>query len=346
MTALEALTAAQILAIPDDEPERLFTPDGETIKRNFRRLALRWHPDTCGDAEASLVFEHVKALYELARARLDAGAWKTPGLLTISGENGKSYRIRYVKNRPFELGQEFLGEHIVAWQVGTSDRDLFDTAVATISAFHFSDDAMRREMTRFLPGIRKSIASADNTTLVIDKEADLVPLRDVLRRMGGKLEPVHVAWILSGAFNIASYLSYSGLVHNAIGPDTLFISPARHAVALIGGWWYAARQGDRLRAAPARTLSLMPSDIARRKIADYRTDLEAIRLTGRELLGDATGMRLTRNPSVPTDMSRWLRQASAGDARSDYAAWKDILGSSFGKSRFVPLDVDITDIYN
>lgn len=346
MTMPETMTAAEILAIPADEPERLFTEDAEAIKHDFRRLALQWHPDTCREAKASSVFEHVRALYDLARVRLETGTWKTPGLLCITGAHGKSYRIRYRKSRPFEIGQEFLGERVIAWQIPAADRDLFDNAVSIISAFRFSDDAMRKEMSRFLPAIRKSIPGDAASTLVLDKGADLVPLRDILNLMGGKLDPVHVAWILSGAFNIAAYLSHTGLVHNAIGPDTLFVSPATHAVALIGGWWYAAPKGERLHAAPARTISLMPSDVARAKTADHRTDLEAIRLTGRELLGDPTGMRLARMPTIPSSMSNWLRQASAGNARGDYAAWKDVLNSSFGKSRFVPLDVDIADIYN
>ena len=77
----------------------------------------------------------------------------------------------------------------------------------------------------------------------------------------------------------------------------------------------------------------------------FRSDLELIRATGRELLGDISGIRL-RDPSIPRPMAEWLRYPSAGSALADYRFWREVLIASFGGRRFVRLDVTPEKMYS
>ncbi|MCC9000305.1 MAG: hypothetical protein LM522_12585, partial [Candidatus Contendobacter sp.] len=131
-----------------------------------------------------------------------------------------------------------------------------------------------------------------------------------------------------------------------IGVDAGFISPHQHRSALLGGWWYAVRQGERMRAAPAVTLQYAPGEVITRKCGDIRTDLELIRALGRELLGDVTGARLAREKVAPPPMLDWLRFPAPRSAVDDYHTWqRRVLTASFGERRFLKLDLSADDLY-
>jgi len=97
--------------------------------------------------------------------------------------------------------------------------------------------------------------------LVVEKAPDQVPLRDLLEHLNGKLSAEHTAWILSSLLNIACYLQYAALTHNAVSPDTFFVSPEAHSGALLGGWWYATAAGARIGALPASTALIVALDV-------------------------------------------------------------------------------------
>jgi hypothetical protein len=346
MNDVTALSAEALLAIRPSEPERLFTGDEEIAKQEFRALVSRWHPDRCPDAGTTGVFQHVNRLYDAAARKLGGGIWQTPGLLALRATDGATYKIRYRKERQFELGRLFVGREIVAYVVEIDHADLFENALQVIDRLPCADPRMAAEVGRYLPEIVRHFETEEGRVLVLRKTPDLVPLRDVLDRFGGRMDARHVAWIVSSLLNLACYLDYARLAHNAILADTAFVSPTQHAGALLGGWWYAVRQGERMRAAPAATVQYAPFGVIDRRRGDIRTDLELIRALGRELLGDATGSRLEREKAAPRPMLDWLRLPAGDSALRDYRIWMDrVLKDSFGKRRFVKLDVSVEDLY-
>ncbi|MCC9004548.1 MAG: molecular chaperone DnaJ, partial [Candidatus Competibacter sp.] len=109
MNDVTALSAEALLAIRLSEPERLFTGDKAVAHQEFRALAARWHPDRCPDAGTTGVFQHVNQLYDAAVRKLRGGIWQMPGLLVLRATDGATYKIRYRKERAFELGRLFVG---------------------------------------------------------------------------------------------------------------------------------------------------------------------------------------------------------------------------------------------
>ena len=345
MNNVIALSAEALLAIRPSEPERLFTGDEDTAKQEFRALASLWHPDRCPGAGMTGVFQHVNRLYDTAVRKLRGGIWQTPGLLVLRATDGATYKIRYRKEREFELGRQFVGSEIVAYVVGKDHADLFENALQVIGRLPCADARMAAEVQRYLPEIVRHFETGEGWVLVLRKTPDLVLLRDLLDHYGGRMDARHVAWIVSSLLNLACYLDYARLAHNAILADTWFVSPSQHGGALLGGWWYAVRQGERMRAAPAATVQYAPFDVMDRRCGDSRTDLELIRALGRELLGDATGARLAREKAAPQPMIDWLQLPAGDSALRDYQIWMNrVLKDSFGKRRFVKLDVS-ADLY-
>ena len=340
------LSAATLLAIPPTEPERLVSGDPETARQEFRALASIWHPDRCSRPEATEVFQHLGRLYEAALGKLRDGIWQTPGLLRLRATDGTEFRVRYHREREFELGRVFVGDDIVTTLVDRAHADLFPNALVAIGRLPCADARMAAEVGRCLPEIVRCFEIGAGQVLVVRKTPDLLPLREVLDHYDGRLDPRHAAWIVSSLLNLACYLDYAGIVHNAISTETYYISPPAHSGALLGGWWYAVRQGEPLRAAPAATIQYAPFDVMTHRRGDHRTDLESIRALGRELLGDITGSRLACEKAAPPPMIDWLRLPAGACALDDYQTWqRQVLPASFGERRFVELDLTRQDLY-
>jgi hypothetical protein len=355
MRDISSLTAKTLLSI--HSPERLFSNSLPQAKQEYRTLACQWHPDRRKEEFAPAVFAHIVQLYRLAQTKLLDGSWdepcekieaETPGIVKFrDSDNGSVRSIECLSVRRFELGVMYVGSHSVAFEVRREFDDLFRNGRRAIHSLLFPDREMAAEMSRCLPEIIGSFNTAFSKVLVLRKTPDQILLADIISHYGGKVEPFeHAGWILNVLLNIACYLQWSGLSHNAIGPETFFVSPLRHSGMLLGGWWYATKEGQALTAVPDRSLGFIPPDIIADKRANARADLELIRLTGRELLGDASGFHLTFDSAAPPALVDWLQLPSAGSAVEDYQTFKHrVLPKCFGAPRFIDMKLEGKDIY-
>lgn len=333
------MNAAAILAIPLTDPERLFTAPG-TVKDEFRDLSKQWHPDMHGGE--SEVFAHIVILRDVALEKVTKGEWHTPGMLDLSTPK-KDYRIRYQKKHTTETGELYIAKTIVAHALRTDFADLVFNAEKIIKGFKFASRGMEKEVSRYLPAPKASFEASGRRFMVMQKTEDLILLKDLLEHVGGTLDPKHVAWVVSSLLNLACYFEYAGIVHNAIGLDTYYVSPEHHSGVLLGGWWYACKVGSKMVALPPRTARLMPVDVLAKKKADPRTDLALIRATAIDLLGGSSWASLDKN--APAPMAKWLKYPSSGSAVEDYRRWMDVLKDSFGPRRFTELKIKASDIY-
>ncbi len=339
--------AMQILAIPEDEPERFFLyPDEQHIKTAFRLLAKKWHPDRNKDPKASDVFNRVRQLKKNADLKIESGSWQKPGELFLTPISGNSVKITFLKKHNFELGEFYISNNFVTYLVRKEFSDLFKNAVKTIGNLKFANDDMREKTEEAIPTIHKVLETNSHYVLTVRKTPDSVLARDLLDHCNEKIDPRHVAWMTSRFHNLGCYLQWSNLTHNALSLDTCFISPKQHSVSLLGGWWYAAPENKKLLGLPAQTLDSVPRAVLESGIADKRVDMMLLRVLAKELLGDKTGVRLSRDKTIPEPMSNWVCLPGSGDAFQDYKTWMEkIVIESFGPRRFQNFDVSPREIY-
>jgi hypothetical protein len=354
MRNLDSLTAEKLLSIT--RPESLFTKSLYEAKQEYRALARRWHPDGAGSPDAHKVFAHVVQLYQQALNKILDGKWvepgekaeeERPGTKTFRLMDGSLKTLNYLTERTFELGHMYVADNFVAFEVNHEFSDLFRNGRAQIRCLKYKDDDMAVEMARYLPQVADEFRTADTRVLAIRKTPDQLLLADVLAHYGeGLMQLEHIGWILNVLYNLACYLQWLGVAHNAFSPETVFISPVRHSGMLLGGWWYATEFDERLNALPDRTVKYIPAEIIERRLAAPHTDLELIKAIGREILGDADGTSLCLNENLPFDLVDFLQQPSSGLATQDYAAWKyGALPAVFGTPRFVTMHLDTTALY-
>src|SRR5262245_18067120 len=101
MSALETLTAAQILAIAPTEPERLFSGDPASLRHEFAVLAKCWHPDRNGSSQAAKVMGRVVALNAAARRKLAVGEWCGPGVIRFDSSPGNAFVLKVERRLEF-----------------------------------------------------------------------------------------------------------------------------------------------------------------------------------------------------------------------------------------------------
>ncbi len=354
MRNLEFLAAEKLLGI--SSPEALFSQSVREAKQEYRSLARRWHPDHEHSPQAAHVFAHIVHLYQIAREKLTTGQWNEPGE-KIEDEISGVKKFRLVDGsiraleckivRPFELGLMYVSDHSVIFEINEEFDDLFQQGRKRIHFLPYKNDAMTLEMSKNLPQVIEIFRTKNTNVLVVRKTPDQLLLSDVLKHFGGKLAPInHVGWVLNVLLNLSCYLEWAGVTHNAISPESFFISPLRHSGMLLGGWWYATKIGERLLAVPDRSLTFIPPDILRNKRADVRADLELIKSIGRETLGDAVGAHLVHDKSLPPGLVEWLLMPSSGRAADDYTTFKrEVLPNAFGKPKFVSMHLDTNQLY-
>ena len=341
------ITAAVVLAIPADRPEKLFSGDEEADKLLYRKLVMDFHPDL--HPENAEAFKRLTELKASRDRQIDTDAWCGTGVRELALKSGRRLRIRYLRRHDFELGTRFISPRSVTYLFREEHQALYARALATIKGFRCANDAMRKEMRKFLPTLELEAETTAGPVLIISRPADMVRLRDVLDHLGGRMDPRHVAWILGTLHNVGAYLQWAGLTHNAIDIDHYFISPRQHSGMLLGGWWYARQAGDTMTHLPGASVNvwktILPSHATAAKRATHKLDRELIRLVGRTLLGDPGGMRLLRDTAVPEALRRWVTTPGDDDGIEDYASWARARDAAFGPRRFVVMDLTPQEIY-
>jgi hypothetical protein len=333
-----SLTAETILAVTPRTVGQLFGATTAPAKKKFTRLMAAWHPDTCKDPRASDVFAHIMSL------RDGTAPAAGPSGRVMRKADGSAMQMRPLRNRATDVGELIVLSRTFAQRYTADFADLAQVEAGIASQFTYADDKMQAQMAPSLPRVLRSVALTDAETLVIgQRDPGEVFLSDLMARYGA-IADRHVAWICSGIMNIAAYLTYTGLVHGAIGPETVLVDPETHSVRLAAGWGFATRVGNRPKALPIRTLDLLPRLAVKGQVADARVDMELVRHTVREALGDPRGSN-GGVAALPVPLSRWINLPPAADAVTDYKAWQKALVDAWGPRTFIKAPYSAGSVY-
>jgi hypothetical protein len=315
----------------------------DEAKRQFRKLAARFHPDRGGNENA---FKKVKELFDEALRKLNADIWDIPGHAVFRSTDGRSFEFKYRVRRDFELGTAYIGNGAVAYSIDEPYVDLYEHGVSMLKSIKLPGKHKEQGVI-CLPEIRADLKLLNKRVLLLGKHAHSLCLRDVLNYYKGVVPSVHAAWMVSRMCNIRALLQYGAdLAHGDLSPDSIYINPLEHTMTLVGGWWYACKLGQRIKALPPRTAALIGPTLGVRPVADTLLTGELVRATGRELLGDLYGSKLLMDKSLKPAMVHWLRSTATTSAFNDYAEWQDkILVSAFGQRKFHKLEITAKDVY-
>lgn len=338
------LTAEHILLIPKDHPEKLFTYDNYV--KESRLLLKIWHPDHSIHPQSHAVTTHILALIKSAKHKISNNTWTNNAILEFRA-NDTTYRLHYKKHHKFELGDMYISDTKVIYVVDIKYKKLFYNAVNNLGHIKYADDYMKLQFHPCIPKSSTVYTTDNNLILLINKTRDMLLLQDVIDHFNGKLDVKHTAWVVSRLYNISAFLEYNKLVHNAISPMTVFISPVCHTVCVYGGWWYSRKNDEKLLGIPGNLINMFPKSVLSNKIVDSKVDRLLIKGTAIAALGDETmvGSKLLTSKHIPTGLINWLRQPSITKASTEYKDWSSILIKYLGPRTFTKLDLSVDNIY-
>lgn len=336
-----SMTAAQILTILPANYARLF-PDQAGLRKAYAALLKTWHPDHNTDPKAAEVTNHLIVLYEAACKARDTGTWAEPNSLRVI-RNASKTQFLYEAKVAAPAGDLHIGRHRYVITAKAGMDDLCAHAIKMMTALPAVPEKMRDEFAALLPRLENGVSpeSGNGYSVLIDFKS--VRLRDLLDKHG-PLDPKHVAWIMSGAYNLACYFDFAGITHLGFDIDHVFIVPETHQVAIPAGWEFAALRHAKPLAAPPATVALLGKGLTAEPTA-RRHHLSLIRAMGRACLGDPSGAGLLMRTDLPRPFTRWLQLPGGRSAQSEYEAWSKCLVDSFGPRRFHKLSVTHSDIY-
>ena len=240
------------------------------------------------------------------------------------------------KKVPFELGDMYINKEEVVFALDQIYADLVDNAVTYMRLFDNIPNEYK-EFRKYLPSFIKSFKEGSSCIVVIRKDPGMILLKDILNFYGGSLDPKHVAWILSSLYNLCCYLQFMGSCHNDISLNSYFISPEFHTGALLGGWWYATKIGEKIKGVPARTYAILPQNMKDNKLQQKIIDLILVKKLGREML---------IGKPAPEPLVNWLETPTSGDVLNDYTTWRgEIIDQAFGGKFFTPMNLKADQIY-
>lgn len=331
-------TVEELLTISN--PCLLFSSSEDVAKSEYKYFVFNYHPDRCDHPKATEALQHILELYVQVLVHIKNGTWNIPGVLDLVDINNKKYRLRYKKEKQFELGKMLISDTVVAYLVDIKYKSLYDNFKAQISNFKYASKEMEKEFKRYLPEIAGTFVTNDQCVIVVKKTPDLLLLSDVLEYYDKAGYPdvwdKHVAWIQSRILNLQCFLKYNNKVHNAICTDTIFISPEYHSIALLGGWFYTVPRKSKMLAVPDKLYNLVPNKVLTSKLSSILTDGEM----GKDVCRKALGKY-----KAPKAFENWLKYG-AGKPEKDFDIWQNkILKDSYGERKFIKLELTANEIY-
>lgn len=333
--------AIDILNIPLDRPDKFFK--SIDIDNQWKRLRVKWHPDTTKEHfDTKDIFIHITKLYQNALLQISNNSWKGVDTLQFTDSSNKIYKFKYLSKHvgsDFELGPMYIGNTNILYVIDDKYKNLFDNGINQIKDIKYPYDFLEKEFSIYLPKIKYK----DNLILVIEKPKNAVLLKDLIDYLPNKrIDPLHVAWIVNGLFNITTLLDFVGICHNSILDNTVFVDPINHSVHLLGGWWYSTKENQKLKAIPKELLTKSILETGKTKSIH---DRKAIKRLALQCLGDSLGNSLYLDDNIPKDMISWLKSSNIPDALQDYEAWENLLKNIFGKRKFIKWNIDTNEIY-
>jgi hypothetical protein len=343
------MNGASILSIPLDEPERLFVSPAE-LRTEYIALLKHWHPDTCLEPvtveEAAGITAHITALYSAAQTLIRSGVWRARrgGEMFLTGKDGKTRQIKFRVRRPFEIGEMLIGRQVITYMIPRTHEALVLAGLKAIGSIKYPSSFL--SMRSQFPDVIGNFETADDYVIVVRKDINDVTVADLLAHLGGRIDPRHAAWIVSGLLNNLSFLGrVNGMAHNGLSPSTVWVNTIRHKVSFLGGFWYSAEIGRAITHLPPFSHTYAGRELLKTKKASPILDIECARAIGRFAMGDVSGGSFRLRDDIPAAITQFLRSPSRPNAVAEYESWYSALHDAYGVRQFHRWEVFGDDVY-
>jgi hypothetical protein len=264
--------------------------------------------------------------------------------------DGGGIELNYLDKFDFELGTCYVTTTKVVYILNATSAKYLPLMQSGLSSLSYRDKEMENYFSKFFPQNLKyrEIEGTGEKVIIFSKTPDVYPLKNLLQyfnKTGLQNKDRHIAWMITRLLNMAVLFNYSGIVHNGICLENCFVSPHYHTILIYGGWWYSTQVGDRMTGTTKGIYDVMPVTAKTSKTSSFVTDLESIKLLGRQLFGNENCRKLAEDTKVPKSIVDFLISGSSDNALKELKTWDKVLESAYGERKFIELEVTPEQIY-
>ena len=335
-------------------PSDIFVMDEDTIERQYEEYMERFKPTDYNTIRNFVITQKItllyrKALKQLGSKEYDMGQYNL--VITDEDNNTLSFEADYVYD--IKLGKMYVTEENIIFLVNKKHKKYYENYIAkTTKIPKLNKDIWSRTQYSF-PNVTKHFKTIEGDyAIIVTKPCKIYPLREILNYFGGKLHHEHVAAIVNRLYYFECYMDIIGMQHNGITVDNLFFAPGRvveegesftvddmRIVGVFGGWFFTTSVDEKKTGMPKEVYESLPEKLRTQKYSSFEVDEHAIKRVARELLGDASGENLG---DTPEPIKKWLNDPNIKrNAFNEYVFWEDVMHESYGKRRFVDMNISI-----
>ena len=306
----------------------LFPQDPAEAKKIYLDLVRRFHPDRCSDPESVRAMAVVNELYGRTR--------RSPAKSTVTlNAEGYSRKARYIREYSREDGIMYYSGDSLCYVLDSELNGVIRKVLSRRTDRRMPQEVVR-QMAMALPKSTELMPLADGRSCVfISAESGERPLDEVLSFYGKAFDSRHAAWIISRLLGLCCFAELGGIVLNSICTENLLINPAQHTVRLAGGWWFSAREGEKMFGAQSEVCSAMPASCRSDGLARHITDLECVKAVCRKIFPD----------SAPEPLHEFADSACSANAAEELERWEETICRAFGGRFFTPMKICLNDIF-
>lgn len=313
----------------------LFPTDLLKAEKIYLDLMRKFHPDRCSDPKSAQATAVVNELYRRIRRK--------PTIQTLQLEPSgyytthcPHYSFEYVREYEREDGIMYYSDGSLNFVIEPELNSLLKQTLLRRASCHVPWE-IENQMIMAFPKISEVIPLASGKTCVkVSVENGELPLDEVLNFYGKNLDSRHAAWIVSRLLGICCFAELSGTVLNCICTENLLINPEQHTVRLVGGWWFAVSEGEKMYGAQSEVYNAMPASCRTDGIARHITDLECVKAICRKIFPE----------NSPEPLQKYSEAACSANAFTELEYWEEVIFKAFGGRFFTPMKLCTKDIYN
>lgn len=306
------------------------------IHKEYLKIVNIIHPDRCNEPDAESIFKKITEFKNIAI--------QLQNPLKENLIDGVSFHINY----PFGPYELYVGSSQVYFN-GEYNEPIQKNMELNVKRFqelvNNSDIVFKNVFSLSVPKLL--ISKTSKKAILKFPNNGYVPLISLLNFFNGKINPVHVAWIINRMLNWTTFLDTNGFCSNSLTLESFFVNPENHRGYDIGTFLFMRKHTEKLIGLLPEVYNLYPPTNIDTKTPDRKIGITIIKKVAAKLLGDPTGngYALQNDTSVPKEMIEWIQSINATDCVTEFENWEKVLEKVFGIRKFVELKTTQEEVF-
>lgn len=321
----------------------IFKEDIDSINKDYKKFIKIIHPDlNGGDRKFVEATQKLVELHEKAINLINSGRWDEKNVCYFNLINGKKIKINYIKETFFELGKSYIGKKSVFYFIDNKNYKFFrkykPENILNSGKWDNRLKNIQSKIENMFPKTVRCYSCKNGYLIIQQRKSGEIPLPLIKEYYNNKIPSEHVAWIISRLLNVECYMMATGYLYNGFDINNIYIIPETHEVILHGGFWYTTNIGEKLFGVSSFVYNNMTENSKKEGISNCEDEFNCIKSIGRNLIGLKSKVSRVNCPKALVNYL--FSSIKDYNQYSIMKEWEDVLTNSFGKRKFVKMNID------